>query len=64
MKKFLRIVNDRVGHDSTETAPRTMDKSQTPTSYVQLPVRGTTVSRGIGGRRETGACAISPTRNL
>jgi hypothetical protein len=55
MKKFLRIVNDRVGHDSTETAPRTMDKSQTPTSYVQLPVRGTTVSRGIGGRRETGA---------
>jgi hypothetical protein len=30
-----------------------MDKSQTPTAYAFPSVRGTIVSKEIGGRRET-----------
>jgi hypothetical protein len=36
-----------------------MDKSQTPTPYVP-PVRGTIVSREIGGRRETAPVSDPP----
>ena len=41
------------GTGQQKNGPCMMDKSQTPTSYAQLPVRGTIVSREIGGRRET-----------
>jgi hypothetical protein len=41
-----------------------MDKSQTLAACVKPSVRATIVSREIGGRRETAACAISHPKPL